>query len=95
MRSVRGTPRTLCFHSFVLFSYATDLVAILRICCVLICPGWPYGFLDLWNISFKFWFYSYKEYCYFAIKYLVLKPYEKFDELEVDNIKEEFKSSWS
>ena len=31
------------------------------------------------------WFYSYKEYCYFAIKYLVLKPYEKFDELEVGN----------
>ncbi len=25
------------------------------------------------------WFYSYKEYCYFAIKYLVLRPWEKYD----------------
>ena len=31
------------------------------------------------------WFYSYKEYCYFAIKYLVMRAWEKYNELELGN----------
>lgn len=31
------------------------------------------------------WFYSYKEYCYFAIKYLVMRVWDKYDELELGN----------
>jgi hypothetical protein len=31
------------------------------------------------------WFYSYKEYCYFAIKYLVMRVWEKYNELELGN----------
>ena len=31
------------------------------------------------------WFYSYKEYCYFAIKYLVMRVWEKYNELEIGN----------